>query len=157
MSLEEEAVHALKKKGYDITTAESCTGGMIASTLINVSGISEIYKEGYITYSNEAKERLLGVLHETLMNYGAVSEQTAKEMAEGAAKAAGADAAVSVTGIAGPDGGTIEKPVGLVYMGCFCKGRICVEKHIFDGDRARVRAQSVQAALELLKTMLEYA
>ena len=155
--IEYEVAELLERKKLRVTTAESCTGGLIAGTLVNVPGISGWFGEGYVTYSNEAKERLLGVLHETLMNYGAVSEQTAKEMAEGAAKAAGADAAVSVTGIAGPDGGTIEKPVGLVYMGCFCKGRICVEKHIFDGDRARVRAQSVQAALELLKTMLEYA
>ena len=155
--IEYEVAELLERKKLRVTTAESCTGGLIAGTLVNVPGISGWFGEGYVTYSNEAKERLLGVLHETLMNYGAVSEQTAKEMAEGAAKATGADAAVSVTGIAGPDGGTIEKPVGLVYMGCFCKGRICVEKHIFDGDRARVRAQSVQAALELLKTMLEYA
>lgn len=155
--IEYEVAELLERKKLRVTTAESCTGGLIAGTLVNVPGISGWFGEGYVTYSNEAKERLLGVLHETLMNYGAVSEQTAKEMAEGAAKASGADAAVSVTGIAGPDGGTIEKPVGLVYMGCFCKGRICVEKHIFDGDRARVRAQSVQAALELLKTMLEYA
>ena len=110
-----------------------------------------------MTYSNEAKEKLLGVSRETLTTCGAVSAETAGEMARGAADAAGVDVAVAVTGIAGPDGGTAEKPVGLVYMGCFCKGELCVEKHIFAGDRAQVRAQSVQTALQLLKSMLEQA
>ena len=116
MTLEETAVGKLLAKGYTVTTAESCTGGLIAATLINVSGVSEIYREGYITYANESKEKLLGVKGETLRNYGAVSEQTAYEMAAGAAKNAGADAALVSTGIAGPSGGTKEKPVGLVYL-----------------------------------------
>ena len=145
----------LEQKKLQVTTAESCTGGLIAGTLVNVPGISEWFGEGYVTYSNEAKEKLLGVSHETLVNYGAVSEQTAKEMAEGAAKAAGAQVAIAATGIAGPDGGTAEKPVGLVYLGCFCKGMVRVEKHMFDGDRVQVRTQSVRAALKLLKSMLE--
>ena len=145
----------LEQKKLHVTTAESCTGGLIAGTLVNVPGISEWFGEGYVTYSNEAKEKLLGVSHETLVNYGAVSEQTAKEMAEGAAKAAGAQVAIAATGIAGPDGGTAEKPVGLVYLGCFCKGMVRVEKHMFDGDRVQVRTQSVRAALKLLKSMLE--
>ena len=149
-----EAARLLEQKKLRVTTAESCTGGLIAGALVNVPGISEWFGEGYVTYSNEAKERLLGVSHETLETYGAVSEQTAREMAEGAAKAADADVAVVSTGIAGPDGGTAEKPVGLVYIGCFCRGTVRVEKHLFDGDRARVRAQSVDAALALLRTML---
>ena len=123
--------------------------------LVNVPGISEWFGEGYVTYSNEAKEKLLGVSPKTLEAYGAVSEQTAEEMARGAARAAGAEVAISATGIAGPDGGTAEKPVGPGYMGCFCNDCVRVEKHIFSGDRAQIRAQSVQAALRLLKTMLE--
>lgn len=153
--IEFEIARLLEQKKLRVTTAESCTGGLIAGTLVNVPGISAWFGEGYVTYSNEAKEKLLGVSHETLETYGAVSEKTAEEMAEGAAKAAAANAAIAVTGIAGPDGGTDEKPVGLVYIGCFREGAVCVEKHIFDGGRAQVRAQSVQAALTLLKKMLE--
>lgn len=155
MSPEEEAVGILLKKGYEITTAESCTGGMIASTLINVSGISEIYKEGYITYANESKQRLLGVKEETLNAYGAVSEQTAYEMALGAAKAAGAKVALAVTGIAGPGGGTKEKPVGLVYIGCCIDGRVTVLKNLFSGDRLSVRKQAAAKALALLLECLK--
>lgn len=157
VGIEFEVAELLEQKKLHVTTAESCTGGLIAGALVNVPGISEWFGEGYVTYSNEAKEKLLGVSRETLTTYGAVSAETAGEMARGAADAAGADVAVAVTGIAGPDGGTAEKPVGLVYMGCFCKGELCVEKHIFAGDRAQVRAQSVQTALQLLKSMLEQA
>lgn len=153
--IEFEIARLLEQKRVHVTTAESCTGGLIAGTLVNVPGISAWFGEGYVTYSNGAKEKLLGVSHETLETYGAVSAETAREMAEGAARAADADAAVAVTGIAGPDGGTAEKPVGLVYIGCFYKGTVRVEKHIFDGDRSQVRTQSVQAALSLLKKMLE--
>ena len=155
--IEFEVAALLEEKKLHVTTAESCTGGLIAGTLVNVPGISQWFGEGYVTYSNEAKEKLLGVSHETLERYGAVSAETAREMAGGAAAAADTEAAVSVTGIAGPDGGTDEKPVGLVYMGCFCMGNTRVEKHIFAGDRAQVRAQSVQAALALLRTMLTEA
>ena len=152
-----EVARLLEEKKLHVATAESCTGGLIAGTLVNVPGISAWFGEGYVTYSNEAKEKLLGVSHETLVNYGAVSEQTAKQMAEGVAKAAGVEVSIVSTGIAGPDGGTDEKPVGLVYLGCFCNGVVCVEKHIFDGDRAQVRMQSVRAALILLKSMLANA
>ena len=102
----EELVGLLKEKKLLIATAESCTGGLVAGTLVNADGISEVFKESYITYSNEAKHKLLGVKEETLKMYGAVSRQTALEMAEGAAKAANADAAIVTTGIAGPGGGT---------------------------------------------------
>ena len=155
--IEFEVAELLEQKKLHVTTAESCTGGLIAGSLVNVPGISKWFGEGYVTYSNEAKEKLLGVSRETLTTCGAVSAETAGEMARGSADAAGVNVAVAVTGIAGPDGGTAEKPVGLVYMGCFCKGELCVEKHIFAGDRAQVRAQSVQAALQLLKSMLEQA
>lgn len=150
MSLEEEVVKALLAKGFAITTAESCTGGMIASTLINVAGISEIYKEGYITYSNEAKQKLLGVDKEALERFGAVSEIVASQMAQGAALAAGAEAALAVTGIAGPDGGTEEKPVGLVYIGCYLNGKVTVTRNQFTGTRLMIRQETTKQALELL-------
>lgn len=148
-SLEEQLVNELAKRKLTITTAESCTGGMIAGTLINVAGASDVLNEGYITYSNEAKERLVGVSHETLEKYGAVSEETAREMAEGAAKAAGADVALSSTGIAGPGGGTKEKPVGLVYIGCCVCGRTNVIKCQFTGSRMENRISTVEEALEM--------
>ena len=103
MQLEERVVEVLARRHMTVTAAESCTGGLIAGTLVNAAGASEVLNEGYVTYSNEAKERLVGVRHDTLAVYGAVSAQTAEEMACGAAKAAGADAALSATGIAGPD------------------------------------------------------
>lgn len=155
MSLEEDAVRALRERGLDITTAESCTGGLVAAALIHVAGVSEVYKEGYITYSNEAKQKLLGVEEETLIKYGAASPQTAMQMAQGAARAAGAGAALSVTGIAGPDGGTAEKPVGLVYIACYLNGQTRVEKNLFQGSRLEIRQASVQKALELLITCLK--
>ena len=130
MGDEFDVARLLEQKKLHVTTAESCTGGLIAGALVNVPGISKWFGEGYVTYSNEAKERLLGVSHETLETYGAVSEQTAREMAEGAAKAADADVSVVSTGIAGPDGGTAQKPVGLVYIGCFCKGMVRVERPV---------------------------
>lgn len=154
MTLEERAVEALLAKGYTVTTAESCTGGLIAATLINVPGISEIYREGYITYANEAKEKLLGVSRETLEQYGAVSEETAREMAKGAAESAGAEVSLVSTGIAGPSGGTPEKPVGLVYLGCCLKGKVTVRKENFHGDRESIRRQAVASALELLLSVL---
>ena len=111
--------------------------------------------QAYVTYANGAKQSLVGVKAETLEAYGAVSEQTAREMAEGGAKAANADAALAVTGIAGPDGGTAEKPVGLVYIGCHVNGNTVVERNVFSGNRREVREQSVGAALALLKRQLQ--
>ena len=111
--------------------------------------------EGYVTYSNEAKERLLGVSHETLETYGAVSEQTAEEMAAGARCAAHADMSIVSTGIAGPDGGTKEKPVGLVYIGCLVKGNVSVQECRFAGMRQENRAASVEHALRMLKEELK--
>lgn len=148
--IEKKIERVLRHRNMLVTTAESCTGGLIAGTLVNADGISDALKEGYITYSNEAKIRLLGVKKETLEQYGAVSRQTAKEMAEGAAKAAGADAAIAVTGIAGPGGGTEEKPVGLVYIGCCVHGRTVVKRCFYGGDRAAIRHAAVKEALEIL-------
>ncbi|MEG0354999.1 MAG: CinA family protein [Lachnospiraceae bacterium] len=153
-TLEDTVVRLLQEQKLSITTAESCSAGLLAGRLVNVSGASGVFQEGYITYSNDAKEKLLGVCHETLERYGAVSEQTAKEMAIGAAKAAGAGVALSVTGIAGPDGGTAEKPVGLIYIGCYVKGKVYVKECRFSGTREENRASAVEQALQLLEEQL---
>jgi nicotinamide-nucleotide amidase len=137
-----------------IVTAESCTGGWVAKALTDVPGSSQWFECGYVTYSNGAKIRDLGVAARTLESFGAVSEQTAREMAEGALRVAGANVALAVTGIAGPDGGTPDKPVGTVW---FCAAAragsavdiIAEEQHI-DGDRAAVRSGSVRHALRLI-------
>lgn len=154
-SLANTVVELLKEAHMTMTTVESCTGGLLSSTLVDVPGVSEVLNQAYVTYANEAKEALVGVRKETLEAYGAVSEQTAREMAEGGAAAAGAQAALSVTGIAGPEGGTAQKPVGLVYIGCFLEDSTVVEKHIFQGSRRQVREQSAAAALTLLKKRLQ--
>lgn len=154
VTLEEAIVRLLEEQEMTVTTAESCTGGLLAGRIMNVAGASNVYREGYITYSNDAKERLLGVRRETLDKYGAVSHQTACEMAEGAAKAAGADAALSVTGIAGPGGGTREKPVGLVYVGCYVKGHVTASEFHFTGNRDKNREFAVARALTLLREEL---
>lgn len=151
VTLEMAVAKLLSEHQLTVTTAESCTGGLLAGRLINVPGISENLKEGYITYSNEAKEKLLGVSHETLEKYGAVSEETVLEMAKGGAKAANADICVSISGIAGPDGGTEEKPVGLVYMCCYCKGKTYIERNLYTGNRSKVREYAVASALTLLR------
>ena len=154
VTLEESIVAVLKEKGMTLTTAESCSGGLLAGRIMNVSGASAVYNEGYITYANASKEKILGVKHETLETFGAVSKETAYEMAVGAAKAAGADAALSVTGIAGPGGGTVEKPVGLVYVGCYVNGKVRVEEFRFTGNRSKNRDYAVVRALTLLREEL---
>ena len=154
LSLEEEVVNLLAKRHLTVSTAESCTGGLLSGRIINVAGASDVINIGFVTYSNEAKMEYLGVRKETLDLYGAVSEQTAREMVAGLVRKTGSDAALSTTGIAGPDGGTPEKPVGLVYIGCNVCGRITVEECRFDGDRMQVRQQSVTEALTLLRNCL---
>ena len=153
--LAEEVVMMLKAAKMTVTTVESCTGGLLSGTLVDVAGVSDVFNQAFVTYANEAKHSLVGVKKETLDSYGAVSEETAREMAEGGAKAAKADACLSVTGIAGPDGGTAEKPVGLVYIGCHVNGNTVVERNVFSGSRREVREQSVLAALKLLKKQLQ--
>ena len=133
-----------------VATAESCTGGLIAATLVDVSGASAVFNEGYITYSNEAKIKNLGVLSETLDEFGAVSQQTAAQMAEGVRRTANADFGISSTGIAGPTGGTAEKPVGLVYIACSFLEQTIVKKLNLDGSREEIRRQAVDEALHLL-------
>ena len=149
--LEKKAVELIKKLGMNISTAESCTGGMIASRLIDVPGVSEIFKEGIVSYSNDAKMKRLGVKKETLEKYGAVSEETAREMVIGL----DSDIAIATTGIAGPDGGTPEKPVGLVYIGIRVKDDIYIEKRFFNGDRMKVRERAVSQSLFSLIKILD--
>ena len=139
----------LVKKKLKIATAESCTGGLVAATLVNYPGISACLDEAHVTYANEAKVKYCGVQQETLDAHGAVSEETAKEMAEGLREKAGAEIALSTTGIAGPGGGTKEKPVGLVYVACASKQTTKVVKLQLSGDRRQVREQTVRHALKL--------
>lgn len=153
-TLEMALTKLLIKKKYTMTTAESCTGGMIAARMVNAPGVSAVLKSGFITYANEAKEELLGVSHDTLEKFGAVSRETAEEMAEGAVKAAHTDAAIAVTGIAGPDGGTKEKPVGLVYIGVNVRGNVEVREYHFSGSRQKIRESVTAAALTFLREKL---
>lgn len=153
-TLEKAVVELLQANKLTVTCAESCTGGMLSARLINVPGVSEIYKSGFVTYSNKSKRRLLGVKKSTLDKYGAVSAQTAEEMARGAANAAKADVAVALTGLAGPDGGTKEKPVGLVYIACSVKGIITVKEFHFQGSRMKIRDAAVTAALMLMRNCI---
>lgn len=155
-TLEMAVVRLLKKYELTVTTAESCTGGLLAGRLVNVPGVSEVFREGFVTYSNKAKRKILDVNKATLKKYGAVSKETAKEMAMGGVFATDADICVAVTGLAGPDGGSEEKPVGLVYMACYMNDQVTVEKYQFKGNRAKIREQSVVKALDLLRrTILE--
>ena len=137
-------------KGIQLAVAESCTGGFLAHMLTNISGSSEYFDRGIITYSNQAKIELLGVLEKTLQEYGAVSEQTAKTMAIGIKERSNVDIGISTTGIAGPTGGTKEKPVGLVYIGIANSKNVNVKKFIFSGDRLQNKESMCMAALEML-------
>ena len=139
----------LKKRKWTITTVESCTGGAVSARIVNVAGASDILKQAYVTYCDEAKHCLAGVSRETLDACTAVSAETAKEMALGGARAAGADVCVSVTGLAGPGGGPEEKPVGLVYVGCAAGGTVRVKELRLHGTRGEIRSQAAEAALEL--------
>lgn len=142
---------ALKARGWWVATAESCTGGLVAHRLTNIPGSSAYVLGGIIAYDNRIKRELLGVSHETLAVHGAVSPETAAEMARGALARLGADIAVSITGIAGPGGGTAEKPVGLTYMGVATReGMLRVERHVWSGDREAIKMQSADAALEMV-------
>lgn len=147
-----EAVLAQHRRaGTKLATAESCTGGAIAAALTDIAGSSDVFERGFVTYSNEAKAELLGVPAALIIAHGAVSQEVAAAMAEGALAHSRADVAVSVTGIAGPGGGTPTKPVGLVYIGSIRRGSApAVERHVFTGDRAAVRAASIKRALEVL-------
>lgn len=157
VTLEKAVADLLTVNRLSVVTVESCTGGLLAARLINVPGISEVFKAGLVTYANKAKRRLAGVKKSTLDKYGAVSEQTAREMAKGAALLHKADVAVSITGIAGPDGGTEKKPVGLVYIACCVCGTVTVKEFHFSGNRSKIRESSVSYALSLMREcILQY-
>ncbi len=151
VTLEKAVMDLLIANKLTVTCAESCTGGLLAARLVNVPGISEVLKSGVVTYSNKAKRKYLGVKKSTLDKHGPVSKQTAQEMAKGAAQVSKCDVAVAVTGVAGPDGGTKEKPVGLVYIACYVKGKVTVSEYHFSGNRSKVRESAVAAALILMR------
>jgi nicotinamide-nucleotide amidase len=158
LELARAVVAAAKGNNLTVTTAESCTGGLIAACLTEVPGASTVFMRGFVTYANVAKTDLLGVPEALLAEVGAVSEEVARAMAEGALDRAGADIAVSATGIAGPGGGTPNKPVGLVHMAAARRGLETLHQaSVFAGDRQAVRAQAVDAALALLLRQAETA
>ena len=148
--LASRVIEIFREKGLSLALAESCTGGMIAETVTSVAGASDIFYGSAVTYVNSAKEHILGVSHETLDNHGAVSSECAVEMACGARRVYGADVAMSVTGIAGPGGGSEAKPVGTVWFGLATKDGAETFRRRFDGDRAAVRRQTVAEVLRRL-------
>lgn len=152
-----EVLDFCRAKGLTVTTAESCTGGLVAAALTSIAGSSAVVDRGFVTYSNDAKETMLGVPRDTIARFGAVSEQTARAMATGALAHSPADLAVAVTGVAGPGGGTFEKPVGLVHFACALRGGDVNHQRIEYGDvgRANVRHKSLLQALEMLREMAE--
>ncbi len=152
--LNEDIVKLLGEKNMKISSAESCTGGLLAALITNVSGASAVINESYVVYANEAKMKLLGVRKETLDLYGAVSEQTAYEMCIGLHERTNADVAVGITGIAGPDGGTPEKPVGLVYAGICVNGKVEVLKMQHNGTREEIRENSCIEVLKHIKNQI---
>lgn len=144
-----------RRAGLRLATAESCTGGLIAGCLTEIAGSSDVVDRGFVTYSNEAKSEMLGVPKMLITLNGAVSEPVARAMAEGALARSMADIAVAVTGIAGPGGGTADKPVGLVHFACAGRGRPTVAHHeVFPGDRTAVRDATVQTALSMLSRLV---
>lgn len=153
-TLENEVAKLLIAKHKTISLAESCTGGMVSSMLVNYPGVSEVFLEGAVTYTNEAKMRTLKVKKETLDRYTAVSEETAIEMAEGIARRTGSDIGVSITGIAGPGGETDEQPVGLVYIGIYNDGKVRAEKLNFQGNRSQIRSRAALNALNFIRKEL---
>ncbi len=152
---EDKTAQLLLKENITVATAESLTGGLVASRLVSYPGISRVFKEGFVTYSNEAKINTLHVNRDTLSKYGAVSEETAKEMAYGAAQASGSDLGVSTTGIAGPDGGTEDKPVGLFYVCVYYKGGFSVKEVTSSGSREMIRDRAATMALDLVRRCIE--
>ncbi len=152
MRLAQDIVTAYAARGWMIATAESCTGGLVAAAITDISGSSAVLDRGFVTYSNAAKMAMLGVASPTLEQYGAVSEETAREMAGGALARSNAHVAVSITGIAGPNGGSAEKPVGLVHFACAVKdGPVThVERRFGPLTRSEIRSASVEQALQLL-------
>ena len=152
LALAESVLAACRTRGWHLATAESCTGGLVAAALTAIAGSSDVVERGFVTYSNEAKIELLGVPAETIAAHGAVSAQTTAAMARGAVARTPADLAVSITGIAGPGGGTPQKPVGLVYLGAARRDGACrVERRVFPGDRTAIRQAALVEALQMLQ------
>lgn len=155
LSLAKQLVDTLESQDLMIATAESCTGGLISTTITDIAGSSAVFDRGFITYSNSAKIQMLSVAQDIIEQYGAVSTETAKAMAEGALKNSNAQISVSCTGIAGPGGGTEEKPVGLVFIGIAKENDITRSfEHHFDGDRTIIRQQTVEACFSHLLDLL---
>ncbi len=150
--LAEDVLETCRQAGLTISTAESCTGGLIGGALTGNAGSSDVFDRGFLTYSNEAKEEMLDVSADALNTHGAVSEVVVEQMAEGGLKKSNTGLCVAVSGVAGPGGGTPEKPVGLVYLACAKQNSsTIVEKQLFEGNRDQVRQQTVKRALELLR------
>ena len=152
---ENKLLELLSKHQLKIATAESCTGGLVAGVLCDISGISAYFEEGYITYSETAKMKNLGVLEETIAHIGIVSCEVAEEMAMGAAERANADCAIATTGVAGPTGGTEDNPVGTVCFACVVKDQVLTERMIFSGTRMEIRMQAAVYAIEMLCDYIE--
>ena len=151
LTLAQSVLDACRARGWHLATAESCTGGLVAGALTAIAGSSDVVERGFVTYSNEAKSQLLGVPPETIAAHGAVSSETAAAMAKGAVARAPVDLAISVTGVAGPGGGSVAKPVGLVIFGLARRDGLCrTERRVFGGDRSAVRQAALQVALGLL-------
>lgn len=158
LALAAAVLDGLRARGWTLATAESCTGGLIAAALTHVAGSSDVMERGFVTYANAAKTELLGVSPALIISHGAVSEPVARAMAEGALHRSPADVTVSVTGIAGPGGGTAEKPVGLVWFGCALRGGVTLSRQqCFAGDRAAVRALAVAHALDFVAERLRHS
>ena len=152
----EHVLVACRKKKLKVVTAESCTGGLVAAALTAIAGSSDVVERGFVTYANEAKREMLGVPWDALLGHGAVSEPVARAMAAGALTHSLADIAVSVTGVAGPGGGSDEKPVGLVHLAAVRAGyEPIAERHVFPGDRDAIRRVSVLTALAMLASLAE--
>ncbi len=143
-----------KSKSIRIATAESCTGGLIAAALTDIPGSSDVFERGFVTYSNLSKTQMLGVSAALIETHGAVSEPVAVEMAKGALAHSAAHVSVAVTGIAGPGGGSAEKPVGLVYIATVHGNRMNVQKYMFNGDRTEIRRQAMEEALKMMTAIL---
>jgi nicotinamide-nucleotide amidase len=154
LAMAERVLGQFRARGWKLATAESCTGGLVAAALTHVPGSSDVFDRGFVSYANGAKADMLHVPAALILSQGAVSRDVAAVMAEGALAVSRAQAALSVTGIAGPTGGSAEKPVGLVWLGLACVGTpVVTERHVFAGDRTEIRAQAVRAALTLLESI----
>lgn len=152
----ERVLFTCRKRGFKVVTAESCTGGLIAATLTAIAGSSDVVDRAFVTYSNEAKREMIGVPWDAILGHGAVSDPVARAMATGALARSNATLAVSVTGVAGPGGGTAEKPVGLVHFGVARTGFDTIgERHVFPGDRDGIRRVTVLTALTMLGSLAE--